>query len=81
MPSYRAAIFRDPYSDQKTVLTGPDIAYVGNAALIEAAVAEAHDRDLIGEEPPMVTEFILRQNLFMGEAQIGEAPAQRPVEG
>lgn len=75
MPSYRAAIYRDPFTGTRTILTGPDVAYSDEQSLIEEAVAEAHQAYLIGEEPPMVPEMVLRQNLYIGEAAIEHAPA------
>lgn len=78
MPSYRAVIYRDPYTGEKTVLTGPDSAYDDEQSLIEAAVAEAHHAELIGEEPPMVPEMVLRQYLYIGTADTAAAPG-RPM--
>jgi hypothetical protein len=69
MASYRAAIYRDPYSGEETVLTGPASAYASEDNLVEAALVEAHQLGLIGEEPPMVPELVLRENLYIGAAR------------
>ncbi|GEM_PF-5866842 len=68
MPSHRAVIYRDPYTGDETALTGPETAYYPEARLVEAAVAEAHALGLIGEEPPMVPELVLRRNVYIGAA-------------
>jgi len=73
MPSHRATIYRDPYTGEETVLTGPDTAYYREDRLYETAVAQAHELGLIGEEPPLVPEMLLRQNLYIGAAETATA--------
>ena len=62
---YRAAYYISS-SGQETVLTGPEQAHLPDADLIEAAVAEAHNAGIVGNEYPQITEEALRQGIRIG---------------
>ena len=61
MATYRAAYFND------MAMTTPEQSDLSEEALIEAAVAEAHKGNILGDSHPYVTEEDFRAGLEVGD--------------
>lgn len=66
MTTYRAVVYVAPTGDE-TVMTGPDQSHLPDAELVEAAMREARDAGLMGEEWPQVPEDGFRARLQITE--------------
>ncbi|WP_375455632.1 hypothetical protein [uncultured Methylobacterium sp.] len=68
MPStFRACYFLAADAQSDVLLTTEEQAQLSDADLTEAAVAEAHRADLIGDAHPGTTEADLRAGLVIGD--------------
>ena len=65
--TFRACHFVAADGQSDVLLTSEDQAHLTDTELTEAAVAEAHNAGLIGDEDHQVSESDLRDGLRIGE--------------
>ena len=64
---HRACYYLAPDRQSEIVLTGPEHSDLDDDALIAEAVEEARRGDVVGSEPPRITEDELRDGLRIGD--------------
>ena len=67
MTTFRACYFIAADGQSSVLLTDETQATLTDADLIEAAVAEAYNGNIIGAESPHITEDSLRAGLELGD--------------